>query len=225
MNNSFKNWQTFYKEFFKNDFPKWPAEPLIRILNGKYLKYRIKKKTNVKILDVGCGTGNNLILFNNKKNKLYGTEVTTKTAKLTQDYLKSINVEAEILKGTNLKLPFKNNFFDILISVNTIHYEKTNKDILKSLKEYNRVLKKNGKVIIFTVGPSHDIFKKAKLYGKNQYEVQNWDFRNGEKYFYFESEKYLKFYSSKFFKNIETGRVRENLMKINLDFLILTGNK
>ena len=99
------------------------------------------------------------------------------------------------------------------------------KDILKSLREYNRVLKKNGKVIIFTVGPSHDIFKKAKLYGKNQYEVQNWDFRNGEKYFYFESEKYLKFYSSKFFKNIETGRVRENLMKINLDFLILTGNK
>ena len=177
------------------------------------------------ILDVGCGTGNNLILFNNKKNKLYGTEVTTKTAKLTQDYLKSINVEAEILKGTNLKLPFKNNFFDILISVNTIHYEKTNKDILRSLREYNRVLKKGGKVIIFTVGPSHDIFKKAKLYGKNQYEVQNWDFRNGEKYFYFESEKYLKFYSSKFFKNIETGRVRENLMKINLDFLILTGNK
>ena len=26
MNNSFKNWQTFYKEFFKNDFPKWPAD-------------------------------------------------------------------------------------------------------------------------------------------------------------------------------------------------------
>ena len=225
MKNSFKNWQKFYKDFFKNDFQKWPCEPLIRIINGKYLKYKINKKTNIKVLDVGCGFGNNLLLFNNKKNKLYGTEVTTKTAKLTKDYLKSINIEAEIVKGTNSKLPFKNNFFDILISINTIHYEKTNKDILKSLKEYNRVLKKNGKVIIFTVGPSHDIFKKARLYGKNQYQIQNWDFRNGEKYFYFESAKYLKFYSSKFFKNIETGRVTENLMKINLDFLILAGNK
>tara|TARA_B100000700_G_C15047948_1_gene858856 strand:+ start:2599 stop:3276 length:678 start_codon:yes stop_codon:yes gene_type:complete len=225
MKNSFKNWQKFYKEFFKNDFQKWPCEPLVRIINGNYLKYKINKKTNIKVLDVGCGFGNNLVLFNNNKNKLYGTEVTFKTAKLTQDYLKSINIDAEILKGTNSKLPFKNNFFDILISINTIHYEKTNKDILKSLKEYNRVLKKNGKVIIFTVGPDHDIFKKAKLYGKNLYQIQNWDFRNGEKYFYFESRKYLEFYSRKFFKNIETGRVTENLMKTNLDFLILAGNK
>ena len=92
MKNSFKNWQKFYKEFFKNDFQKWPCEPLVRIINGNYLKYKINKKTNIKVLDVGCGFGNNLVLFNNNKNKLYGTEVTFKTAKLTQDYLKSINI-------------------------------------------------------------------------------------------------------------------------------------
>ena len=52
-----------------------------------------------------------------------------------------------------------------------------------------------------------------------------WDFRNGEKYFYFENEKYLTFYAKKYFNKLETGRVTENLMKRNLDFLILTGNK
>ena len=60
MKNSFKNWQKFYKEFFKNDFQKWPCEPLVRIINGNYLKYKIKKRTNIKVLDVGCGFGNNL---------------------------------------------------------------------------------------------------------------------------------------------------------------------
>ena len=71
-----------------------------------------------------------------------------------------------------------------------MHYEKTSKDIIKSLQEYNRVLKKNGKVIIFTVGPKHDIFKKAKLYNKNQYQIRNWDFRDGEKYFYSQTDEH-----------------------------------
>lgn len=225
MKKSFNNWQIFYKNLFKGNFPKWPNEALTKLVYGDYLKYKIKKKNNIKILDVGCGFGNNLILFNKKNNQIFGTEVTTKTAKFTKDYLKSIDIDAKILKGTNSKLPFKDNFFDLLLSINTLHYEKTSKDIIKSLQEYNRVLKKNGKVIIFTVGPKHDIFKKAKLYNKNQYQIRNWDFRDGEKYFYFESERYLKFYSEKFFKKIETGNVTEKLMRKTLDFLILAGQK
>ena len=97
-------------------------------------------------------------------------------------------------------MPFKDNFFDLIFSINVLHYENSEKNIIKSLKEYKRVLKKNGSVIVFTVGPEHNIFKKSKPLGNHIYEIRNWDFRNGEKYFYFENLKNLEFYFSKFLK-------------------------
>ena len=106
-----------------------------------------------------------------------------------------------------------------------MHYEKNDLGIKKSLKEYNRVLKKGGSIIIFTVGPKHEIYKKAKPLNNHIYQIQNWDFRNGSKYFYFDNTKYLKLYINKFFKNIEIGKVTEKLMEKDLDFLLAKAEK
>ena len=221
----FTDWTKFHDERYSNIYPKWPNEILLKLLFGSYLKKKIEIKSNDKILDVGCGFGNNLLPFRNITKNLYGTEVSPKICKIAESFLKSENLKTIIKFGTNKKIPFKDDFFNILLSINVLHYEKSENDIKKSILEYKRVLKKNGTLIIFTVGPNHQIYKKAKVIGNHRYEIKNWDFRNNSQYFYFDNERYLKFYSSKFFKNIETGRVTENLMKINLDFLILTGNK
>ena len=223
MKKNFYNWEKFHKNL--KNFPAWPNEILVKLINGKYLKNKIFLKKGSNILDVGCGFGNNLLPFNKNSYHLYGTEVSKEISKIASNFLESLGIKAIIKKGTNKSLPFKDNFFDLLISINVLHYENSEKNILLSLQEYRRVLKKNGSIIIFTVGPEHSIFKKSKALGDHLYEIKDWDFRNGERYFYFESLKYLEFYSSKFFNKIETGRVTENLMTKPLDFLILRAYK
>ena len=117
-------------------------------------------------------------------------------------------------------MPFENNEFDLLISNNVIHYESNESNYIDGLKEYARVLKPGGGLYLMTAGPEHDIYKKAKITRAHTFKIQNWDFRDGESYFYLTNQKYLKFYLDKVFINIETGRVTEKLMNVNLDFLV-----
>ena len=119
-----------------------PNETLVKIINGKYLKKQIKLKYGSKILDIGCGFGNNLLPFNKNSFKLFGTEVSKSITEIASKFLNSVGVEATIKKGFNKSLPFKGNFFDLIFSINVLHYENSEKNIIKSLKEYKRVLKK-----------------------------------------------------------------------------------
>ena len=43
--------------------------------------------------------------------------------------------------GTNTSLPFEDNYFDILLSVSTIHYEQSKSNLIRALEEFRRVLK------------------------------------------------------------------------------------
>ena len=56
--------------------------------------------------------------------------------------------------------------------------------------------------------------------GSHQFQIQDYDFRDGEQYFYFSDLKYLEYYLKQFFADIELGQVTEKLMTFDLDFLI-----
>ena len=71
-----------------------------------------------------------------------------------------------------------------------------------------------------TVAPGHDIYVNADVVGRHKFKIKNWDFRDGEQYFYLSDLKYLDFYLSKIFEDIELGQVTERLMQINLDFFV-----
>ena len=93
----------------------------------------------------------------------------------------------------------------MLLSINVIHYENNEADINKALIEYRRVLKKGGSLILITVGPEHQILNNAKIIKPHVYKINKYDFRNGEKFFYFDSEKYLNAYLSKYFRGSRDG--------------------
>jgi len=57
------------------------------------------------------------------------------------------------------------------------------------------------------------------------YEIQNYDFRNGSNYFYFDNLKYLESYLATHFSTIELGQVTEKLMAHSLDFFIAVAKK
>ena len=117
-------------------------------------------KDGSKILDVGCAKG--YMLFDFKKLnpyfKLYGIDVSSYAIENSKEEVKNC------LKVANAKnLEFEDDYFDLVISINTIHnLEK--KECLNALKEIQRVTKKNS---FITVDAFRDEEEKQRMYAWN----------------------------------------------------------
>ena len=104
----------------------------------------INLRNNLNILDVGCGTGDSLILLSKFKFKLnlYGLDLSEKMIKRAR---KKLNGKAILKIGDVENLPFKANSFDYVLNTEAFHHFP-NPD--KAVKEIYRILKKEGKLIL-----------------------------------------------------------------------------
>ncbi len=64
------------------------------------------------------------------------------------------------------------------------------------------------------------IYRRSEMLGDHRYRIRDFDFRNGEEFFFCDSERYLQHFCEQVFETVETGRHTEKLMKLPLDFLI-----
>lgn len=220
-----KKWSRFYKNKFLKNYPKYPNEAILKLFFGNYLKDKPVCKKGQRILDVGCGFGQNFHPFLDKGMKCFGVEIDPEICKITNEIFSSKGLLVDVKNGHNRNLPFKDGYFDYVLSINSIHYEPDEVMMKQAIAEHARVLKKGGKLFLMTVGPEHTIYKRAKCLGNHRYEITDYDFRNGTVYFYFDNLKYLQLYLEPHFKNIELGRVTEELMELPLDFLIAVATK
>lgn len=113
--------------------------------NYKLIIDEIKLKKGNTLLDVGCGTGEILKKLSTKyiNVKLYGIDISQEMLKIAKkkdklSKIKYICCDAE-------SLPFKDNTFDVLITNESFHHYPNPQ---KALKEFKRVLKDNGKLIL-----------------------------------------------------------------------------
>lgn len=220
---AFKEWADAYKQEGGN---VWPNETLIRIVKGDYIPNLPKDFRGKKVLDVGCGTGTNLLLFASLGAELYGCEVHDDIVKMAKQKLNDFGYRSDIRLGENRRLPFDTRFFDYLVSWNVIHYEDEEQKIIEAIAEYARVLKNGGRIFISTTGPQHMILEGAESLGNHRYKIGNaGGFRKGEIYFYFCTPECLKLYFSKCFKDILVGRVNDFLFTKCQDYFILTAKK
>lgn len=219
-------WQKFHqKRIAEGNYPKWPNETMLKILFGGYLRLPAKPETGWKVLDVGCGFGNNLLPFLDIGCECCGVEIDGNIATLCHSILTRRGYSADIQYGTNRELPYQESTFDLLLSINTLHYESSHEYVMAALAEFNRVLKPSGILYLCTVGPEHEIYRRAETLGFHQYRVSDYDFRNGQEFFFFDNEHYLEWYCGKIFKDVEVGRVTERLMSFTSDFLIAVCRK
>jgi SAM-dependent methyltransferase len=123
-----------------------------------YLLSRILKIKNKKILDIGCNIGITLS-FLEKSNELYGIDIKSSFVNKS----KKINPSASIHNASMNKLPFKSDFFDVIVLMNVFpsyDFKITSSDkkkfINETFDEIYRVLKKNGKIYLST--PNGDSF-------------------------------------------------------------------
>lgn len=139
----------------------------------KYLKHRestytdydeLKKLLKGKILDLGCGNGQNierlLKFFPGKKLKMFGCDPAAKTIAGMRKRFKQVEFKTCAAE----KLEYPDNYFDVVYSIDVIEHVKKPELMIAEIK---RVLKRSGSLFIQT--PNYPI-KRLYDYIYNYYD-------------------------------------------------------
>ena len=101
-----------------------------------------------RILDLGCGTGRHLAFLSQAGFEVSGFDSSKTALDLAKKWLKKEKLDSDFRLGTMEKsLPYSDDYFDAVISVQVIHHNRMH-DILSTVKEIERVLKIGGYLFI-----------------------------------------------------------------------------
>lgn len=110
------------------------------VARGKLVESLISSlPRNIKILDVGAGTGINFPIFS-KLGDVVGLEPWDKAREIAKN-----KGFTNIVNGRAEKIPFPNGSFDLLVALDVLEHLP---DDVKALKEFHRVLKRKGCLVV-----------------------------------------------------------------------------
>lgn len=195
-----------------------PSESLVRLFRGRFIPGMERDLRGKSVLDVGCGGGNNLLLYASLGMQISATEATEEICRLVRGRLASMGCEVDARVGRNRRLPFEDDRFDFLAWWNVVHYESDESGIRSAFAEYVRVLKPGGWVVVSTTGPDHLILEGAEQLGPHRYRIEIDDLRRGQVFFYFERTEAVREFLEERLANVLVGRVRSELFSKTADF-------
>lgn len=107
-----------------------------------------KVQKGMKILDVGCGTGNFSIKLARMGCEVVAIDISKEMLKVAESKAKKENLDIEFHNMDVYNLEFEDNYFDGVISVTAFEFIN---DPKKAMEEMFRVLKTNGNLLIGTI--------------------------------------------------------------------------
>jgi SAM-dependent methyltransferase len=136
----------FYNDFFNDNDVEVMASggDLRRRCRGEVLASaaRSHMPQDAKVLDVGCGTGDNLRYVLRDQAVFFGLEYAERTAAIARRILKG---RADISVGSATAIPFGNDEFDLVLCIEVLeHIDKDN----EACREIARILKPGGALIL-----------------------------------------------------------------------------
>ena len=110
---------------------------------------------NKVLLDVGCGDGYDLSRFQGLGAQVFGIDASI----LLLQRAKEKVPKARLVLGLMEELPFRDSFFDVVLSKYVL---QTSNDVPRVLKEMDRVLKVGGIMAYLTTHPTRQFLEKKK---------------------------------------------------------------
>ncbi len=170
--NSQEKRQIYYKSLYKKENPLWDESMvyLSKILGSI-------DNNNLVLLDAGCGHGSYLVDENRSKiSRALGVDISNESV--------SKNISLDEIKITDLEhLPYKDNYFDVVVSLWVIEHLKNPQVVFE---EILRVLKKNGLFLFATPNKFYLPLFIAKIFSPlkiNQF-INKWLFGREKKDIY-----------------------------------------
>jgi len=171
----------------------------------KYAKKFVKKDDLV--LDAACGSGYGSAMLAEKAKKVYGIDICKKAILVSKIRYGRENIN--FMRMDCLGLDFKNNFFDKVVSFETLEHLK---DPEKFLAEVKKVLKKGGVFLVST--PSCNKGKDIKPDNPWHYvEYNEKEFKKLLKKYFNKIQIYSQVYSNKIKKYCKKHEDVQNIKK------------
>lgn len=130
--------EELYSQYKKNRFSTTFAYGRSKI-HDLLLDTAKKLPASARILDVGCGTGEQISLLRKHGYAVYGLEPAEKMRTIAKER----NSDTDILDSNALNLPFEDNIFDMVLAVEVLRYLHPRHQE-ESLDEIHRILKPGG---------------------------------------------------------------------------------
>lgn len=117
-----------------------------------------------KVLEVGCGSGSDLLQFAKHGAEAFGIDITEQHVELARERLGSLG---EVCLGDGRNIPFRDSFFDYVYSHGVIHHSDEPRRISA---EIIRVLKPGGRFNVHV----YSLFSYATFYGTMKFGYRKW---------------------------------------------------
>jgi len=143
------------KETFERHFDEiaesYDADISFSLGYRQMIPYIIKsakiKPTDI-VVDIGCGTGKLSLILASVAKKIIATDISSKMLKKARKEAEKNDIHnIEFKKANCINLPIKKSSIDVIVS-NLVLHHLTDEEKLNALKEFYRVLKPKGKIII-----------------------------------------------------------------------------
>lgn len=144
------SWDPIWEEIFrKQDWGKYPGEELIRFAARNF--YKVPERNQVRILEIGCGTGANLWFLAREKFCVCGVDGSAMAIQKANERLdeECQGWQGKLVVGDINSLPFPENYFDAVID-NEAGCCNQFQDACDIYKELARVTKPGGKLFART---------------------------------------------------------------------------
>ena len=184
-----KNWEEVFKK--RGKFFHEPHEKIVDLV-------KLFRKDGVKkILDLGCGSGRHIVALSKKGFDIHGMDYSKTGLKETREWLKREGLKAKLKEADCYKkFPYKDDFFDAVISTQVIHHGLIG-DIQLCISEIERVLKPGGYIFITVPKTKKNKYRsKVKMIAPRTFVALNGHEKEGAPHYLFNKELLRKYFSN-----------------------------
>jgi SAM-dependent methyltransferase len=113
--------KSFYEKSYGHDGfdaqRRYPNEELCRFMGRHYFPIPLEERRNVRILEVGCGSGANLWMIAREGFDAHGLDLSEEAIRLSARMLQHYKTKAILSIGDMTACPFPDEYFDAVVDI------------------------------------------------------------------------------------------------------------
>ncbi len=168
-----KQW---YETLFENYGKKYDSESFTQGTMGEcdFIEDEISHNKNIRILDIGCGTGRHSIELAKRGYSVTGIDLSESMLKRAKEKAKEQKVNIDFRKADARSLPFEDEFdLAIMLCEGGFSLMETDEMNYQILQNAAKSLKENGKLIFTTLNALFPLYHSVKDFIESQKQDGN----------------------------------------------------